>query len=94
MDNFEKLEKLTELKSQIDSLKKHIDYIEMSSQTGVKWNYEGANKAVIKFSPWWTSELKSLKNEFLPIQTIDFVSMYLVKAKEGLSKLKQEFESL
>ena len=94
MDNYEKLKRLTELKSQIESLEQHIDYIGRPSQNGTKWNDEGGSKASLKFTPSWTNDSKQLKNEFLPIQAVDFVSMYLVKAKEGLAKLKQEFESI
>lgn len=94
MDNYEKLKRLTELKSQIESLEQHIDYIGKSSQNGVKWNDEDRNKASLRFTPSWQTTQKPLLNEFLPIQAVDFVGMYLVKAKEGLAKLKQEFESL
>lgn len=94
MDNYEKLKRLTELRSKIDDIERHISYIEASSQSGKKWNDESGYTAGLKFVPPWTNDSKQLKNEFLPIQTVDFVGMYLVKAKEGLAKLKQEFESI
>lgn len=94
MDNHEKLKRLTDLKTEIESLTKHIDYVEKSSSNGVMWNNESGYKASLRFTPSWTSDSKELRNAFLPIQAVDFISMYLIKAKEGLAKLKQEFDSI
>lgn len=94
MDNYEKLKKLSDLKSQIESLDQHISYIEKSSSNGMLWNEEKSYRSSLKFTPSWTNDSKQLKNEFLPIQAVDFVGMYLVKAKEGLAKLKQEFDQI
>lgn len=77
-----------ELVENIAALKKYRD------NTSHVNNFEGGLIQVFPYSDTHSGIARSLREEFLPISTKDFMFMYLSKVDEQIKSLEKELEAL
>lgn len=77
-----------ELLENIAALKKYRD-----NTSHVK-NFEGGLIQVFPYGDTYSGVARSLREEFLPISTKDFMFMYLTKVNEKIKSLEKELEEL
>ena len=88
----EKLAQAKRLEEEISKLRQHHDFIKTSRDNA----YESSpgSRPSIKVESNFESREKSLMLDFLPIDLLEFMEMYLAKVETHIKKLEKEFEKL
>jgi hypothetical protein len=94
----EKLKKSLELKKQIGDLKEHLGSVfsEYNRYNEKKGNPFSLNGELAKFciKPWFTSDERTLVNDFVPFPIDKFMKIYKSNLEEEIKRLEIEFDKL